>query len=84
MGPDPGAPTVADAAMAYQDPVNGRGGRHLGGRVGLEEELVELAGAPAPGLPELEDLAMTAGAVAWGHCWGRWERSAKLSRPSRR
>jgi hypothetical protein len=57
MGSDPGAPTVADAAMAHQDPVNGRGGRHLGGRVSLEEELVKLAGAPAPGLAELEDLA---------------------------
>jgi hypothetical protein len=29
MGPDPGPPAVADAAMAHQDPMNRRGGRHL-------------------------------------------------------
>ncbi len=33
------------------------GGRHLGSRMRLEQELVELASAPAPMLPELEDLA---------------------------
>jgi Tol biopolymer transport system component len=31
--------------------------RHLVGRVIVEQQLMELAGAPAPRLPELEDLA---------------------------
>jgi hypothetical protein len=43
--------------MPDQDPVNGRGGRDLGGRVRFAQALVELAGAPAPVLAELEDLA---------------------------
>jgi hypothetical protein len=57
MGSDPRAPGVTDATVPDQDAVNGRGGRHLGRRVRFEQELMKLAGTPAPGFAELEDLA---------------------------
>jgi hypothetical protein len=56
MGPDLGAPPP-DATVADENPMDRRGGRDLGGRVSFEEELVELASAPAPVPAELEDLA---------------------------
>jgi hypothetical protein len=43
--------------MSDEDPVNGGGGRHLGSRMGLVQELVKFASAPAPMLPQLENLA---------------------------
>lgn len=55
MRPHVGA-AATDAAMAHQDPVNGGDGRHRLARMRFAEELVELAGAPAPGPAELEDL----------------------------
>jgi hypothetical protein len=57
MGADAGASAVLDAAMADQDPVNGRDGGNRNRGVCLEQELVEFASAPAPSLAELEDLA---------------------------
>jgi hypothetical protein len=57
MSPNPGGPATRDAAMPDQDAMNRRSRRHMVGWVIVEQELVELAGPPAPHLPELEDLA---------------------------
>jgi len=57
MGADPGAAAGADAAVPDQDSVNGRGRAHLGRGMRLGQELMKLAGAPAPRRAELEDLA---------------------------
>jgi hypothetical protein len=43
--------------MADQDPMDGGDGRHVVRGAAIEQQLVELAGAPAPVLPELKDLA---------------------------
>ena len=51
------SPAAGHAAVPDQDAMDGRGGGHLRRGMSLEEELVELAGAPAPMLTELEDLA---------------------------
>lgn len=64
------APAARDAAMLDQDPVNRRSDGNLIGRVRVEEELVELAGAPAPGLPEGENLADEAGRGRMGAVLG--------------
>jgi hypothetical protein len=59
-----------DSAMPHQDPVDRRPDRHLIGRVRIEEQLVELAGAPAPGLAELQDLADEGGRGGMGAVLG--------------
>jgi hypothetical protein len=57
MGPDVGAPPPPGPAMAYQDAMDRRRPGPLDSGMGVEQELVELAGTPAPGLAKLEDLA---------------------------
>jgi hypothetical protein len=57
MGADLGASASADTAVPDQDAVDGRGGGDPGRGMSLEEQLVELAGAPAPSCTQLEDLA---------------------------
>ena len=57
MGSALRAAAARDAAMPDEDAVDRRSDGDLVSRVGVEEQLVELAGAPAPGLAELEDLA---------------------------
>jgi len=82
MGADPGVLAVADAMTHKVWWMVGMAGTGLP-KCASSSSSWSLRAPQHHALRSWRILQITAGAVAWGHCWGRWERSARLSGRSR-